>query len=114
LANEKQSFIAEKPSFPATGALPRSVTWGCQWLVGRVCCWAYIFIKKTYFPVGGHTLKACNHTYTRMLPVLGGYNVFSSNTRQVWVFEENSESKNRWFWVFEKKFKIKEPLGPGI
>jgi hypothetical protein len=47
-----------------------------------------------------------------MLPGLGRY-IFS-NTRQVWVFEENSESKNHWFWVFEKKIKIKEPLGLGI
>jgi len=84
LANEKQSFIAEKPSFHATGALPRSVTWGRQWLVGRVCCWAYIFIKKKLLSSGRPQIEGLQ-PYKRMLKVLGGYNFFS-NTRQVWVF----------------------------
>ncbi len=70
-----------------------------------------VLLKTSYFPVGGHTLKACNHTQGCYQCCAG---IFFPNTLQVWVFEENSESRNHWFWVFKKNFKIKEPPGLGI
>ncbi len=90
------------------------MTWGCQWLVGRVCCWAYSFIKNKLLSSGRPHIEGLQ-PYTRMLPVLGGYIFFLIPFRSGYLkkiqnqgitgfgfLKKTSKSKNRFFRLFTK------------